>query len=82
VFDVESGDLVLGPIKGLTDYVHAVICIWLVNRRPLFTASWDQNIQCWDSKTGKGIGEPWIGHTDNVNFISLSPNGTKLASAT
>ncbi|KAF8833686.1 kinase-like protein [Paxillus ammoniavirescens] len=37
-------------------------------------------IRCWNSETGKSIGQPWIGHTNSVHSLSLSPDGTKLAS--
>ncbi|KIK93603.1 hypothetical protein PAXRUDRAFT_828818 [Paxillus rubicundulus Ve08.2h10] len=79
VFDVENGDLVLGPVEGHTLYVSSVV--WSLDGSRLFTASWDHSIRLWDSKTGEAIGDPWAGHTDLVNSISLSPDGTKLASA-
>jgi WD40 repeat protein len=78
VFDLDSGDLILGPIEGHTRHVFSVV--WSLDGSRLFTASWDQTIRHWDSETGEAIGEPWTGHTDNVTSISLSPDGTKLAS--
>jgi WD40 repeat protein len=53
VFDVESGDLILGPIKGHTKYVTSVT--WLLDGSRLFTASWDHSIRLWDSETGQAI---------------------------
>ncbi|KAF9221839.1 WD40 repeat-like protein [Gyrodon lividus] len=79
VFDVQSGDLILGPIKGHAKHVYSVV--WSLDGSRLFTASWDVTIRCWDSETGEAIGEPWAGHTDYINSLSLSPDGTKLASA-
>ncbi|KAF8833981.1 WD40 repeat-like protein [Paxillus ammoniavirescens] len=78
VFDVDSGDLILGPIEGHTDRVFSVV--WSLDGSRLFTSSSDQTIRHWDSKSGEAIGEPWMGHTDYVKTISLSPDGTKLTS--
>ncbi|KIJ08649.1 hypothetical protein PAXINDRAFT_102499 [Paxillus involutus ATCC 200175] len=78
VFDVDGGDLILGPIEGHTTRVTSAV--WSLNGSQLFTASWDHTIRHWDSETGKAIGEPWTGHTNNVTSISLSPDGMKLAS--
>ncbi|KIK76551.1 hypothetical protein PAXRUDRAFT_18120 [Paxillus rubicundulus Ve08.2h10] len=79
VFDVENGDLILGPIEGHTHYVLHVV--WSLDGSQLLTASADCSIRFWDSETGQAVGDPWTGHTDYVNCISLSPDGTKLASA-
>ncbi|KIJ13736.1 hypothetical protein PAXINDRAFT_13513 [Paxillus involutus ATCC 200175] len=78
VFDVENGDLILGPIQGHTHYVYSVI--WSLDGSRLFTASWDRSIRLWDSETGEAIGDPWLGHTNHILSLSLSPDGTKLAS--
>ncbi|KAF9221842.1 WD40 repeat-like protein [Gyrodon lividus] len=78
VFDLESSDLILGPIGGHTQHVYSVV--WSLDGSKLFTASWDGTIRCWDSETGEAIGEPWTDHTDDVHCLSLSPDGTKLAS--
>ncbi|KAF8839815.1 WD40 repeat-like protein [Paxillus ammoniavirescens] len=79
VYDVESGELVLGPIEGHTEPVHCVL--WSLDGSQLFSASLDHTIRCWNSDTGESIGDPWKGHTDGVNYLSLSSDGTKLASA-
>ncbi|KIJ13552.1 hypothetical protein PAXINDRAFT_80999 [Paxillus involutus ATCC 200175] len=79
VYGVESGELVLGPIKGHEGVVNCVV--WSLDGSQLFSASYDCTIRCWDSEDGKAIGEPWMGHTADVGSISLSPDGTKLASA-
>jgi WD40 repeat protein len=79
VYDAESGELVLGPIKGHEDVVFCVL--WSIDGSRLFSASYDRTIRCWNSDTGESIGEPWKGHTDWVESLSLSPDGTKLASS-
>ncbi|KIJ05248.1 hypothetical protein PAXINDRAFT_93722 [Paxillus involutus ATCC 200175] len=81
VFDVENGDLILGPIEGHTSVVASVV--WSLDGSRLFTASHDTSIRFWDSETGKAIGDPLTGHgpTFSVHALSLSPDGTKPASA-
>ncbi|KAF8836244.1 WD40 repeat-like protein, partial [Paxillus ammoniavirescens] len=78
VFDLDSGDLILGPIAGHTQEISSVV--WSLDGSRLFTASWDHTIRHWDSETGEAIGEPWTDHTEDVTSITLSPDGTKLAS--
>ncbi|KIJ12136.1 hypothetical protein PAXINDRAFT_25533, partial [Paxillus involutus ATCC 200175] len=78
VYDVDSGKLVLGPLKGHEDYIRCVL--WSLDGSRLFSASNDRTIRCWNSETGKPIGKPWTGHTNFVTSLSLSPDGTKLAS--
>ncbi|KAG9010280.1 hypothetical protein FRB90_007835 [Tulasnella sp. 427] len=34
----------------------------------------------WDAQTGAPIGEPLRGHTEWVNAVAFSPDGTRLAS--
>ncbi|KIK93250.1 hypothetical protein PAXRUDRAFT_829161 [Paxillus rubicundulus Ve08.2h10] len=79
VYDVESGELVLGPIEA---HEHIVNCVlWSLDGSRLFSASYDHTIQCWNSDTGKAIGDPWTSHTGAIYSLTLSPDGTKLASA-
>ncbi|KAF9222271.1 WD40 repeat-like protein [Gyrodon lividus] len=79
VYDVESGKLILRPIKGHTKFVNCVL--WSLDGCRLFSASDDRSIRCWNSETGEPIGQQWTGHTHWVFYISLSHDGTKLASA-
>ncbi|KIK95202.1 hypothetical protein PAXRUDRAFT_401287 [Paxillus rubicundulus Ve08.2h10] len=78
VFDVENGNLILGPIEGQKIIVYSVV--WSLDGSRLFTACGDTTLRCWDVETREAIGEPWAGHTSYVNSISLSPDGMQLAS--
>jgi WD40 repeat protein len=80
-YDVESGQLILGPIKleGHENGVRSVL--WSPDGSQFFSACMDHTIRCWNSDTGEPIGQPWTGHSDAVNSLSLSPDGTKIASA-
>ncbi|KIK96309.1 hypothetical protein PAXRUDRAFT_826106 [Paxillus rubicundulus Ve08.2h10] len=78
VFDLENGNLILGPSK---DHARRIsFIVWSLDATQFFAASWDMTIRRWDSETGEEIGKPWTGHTSEVTSISLSPDGTKLAS--
>ncbi|KIJ05777.1 hypothetical protein PAXINDRAFT_92979 [Paxillus involutus ATCC 200175] len=84
IWDVEKGDQeggeLVGPIKAHQSYVNCVR--WSVDGGQLFSASSDRTIRCWDLERAESIaGPPWRGHADGVTAVSLSPNGTKLASA-
>ncbi|KAF8838860.1 WD40 repeat-like protein [Paxillus ammoniavirescens] len=78
VYDVQSGELVLGPISGHEGNVCCVL--WSLNGSQIFSASRDRTIRCWNSKTAEPIGEPWTGHRHPVMSLSLSPDGAELAS--
>jgi WD40 repeat protein len=77
VYDVESGELILGSINH-EDWVRCVV--WSFDGSRLFSVSNDHIIKCWNSETAEPIGQPWAGHTDYVNSLSLSPDGKRLAS--
>ena len=77
VYDVETGTLLL---EGLQEYW--VCCVlWSHDCRRLFSGSNDNKIRCWNSDTGEQIGRPWTGHTSAIRSLSLSPDGSILASA-
>ena len=75
MYDVASGMLILGPLDGggVTDMV------WSRDGSRLFSCS-HSTIRCWNSDTGQQIGHPWTGHTAVIHSLSLSPDGTILAS--
>ncbi|KAF8839732.1 WD40 repeat-like protein [Paxillus ammoniavirescens] len=79
IYDLESGEIVLGPIQGHENTVRCVL--WSLDGSQLFSASDDHTIRCWDPESVDSIGPPWTGHTDAVLSLSLSPDGTTLASA-
>ncbi|KAH7917280.1 WD40 repeat-like protein [Leucogyrophana mollusca] len=78
VFDIASGKVAVGPIKGHTKLVNLVM--YSPDGRLLITASWDKSIRVWDSKTGVEVGKPMLGHESDVNCISISADGRRIAS--
>ncbi|KAF8553455.1 WD40 repeat-like protein [Imleria badia] len=79
VYDVDTGTLVLRPLKGHKDSVFSVL--WSRDGSRLFSESDDKTIRCWNSDTGEQIGQPWTGHTHWIRSLSLSPDESILASA-
>ena len=81
VYGVDSGTLILGPLRGHEDWVFDVL--WSRDGSRLFSASDDETMRCWNSDTGEQIGHPWIGHTSFIptGSLCLSPDGSILASA-
>jgi len=76
VYDVNCGRLILGPLDA--GWVPDVL--WSRDGSRLF-GSLGRTIRCWNSDTGQQIGDPWTGHTGTICSLSLSPDGTILASA-
>jgi len=77
VYDVVSGRLILGPVGA--SCVHDLL--WSRDGSRLLAGSDDGSIHCWNSDTAQQIGHPWTGHARGIRCLSLSPNGSVLASA-
>lgn len=41
----------------------------------------DSTIRVWDSSTWQQVGDPWVGHTNDITAISVNHIGTLVASA-
>ena len=40
----------------------------------------DNNLQLWDLAKGSALGDPWQGHTADINTLAFSPNGKYIIS--
>lgn len=79
VFDVERGQCVWGPVRPCNCSVGWPV-IWSHDGRTIFSAGLVGEIHCIPANTGESIGQPWVGHTAVIRSLSLSPDGSKLAS--
>ncbi|KAH7905846.1 quinon protein alcohol dehydrogenase-like superfamily [Hygrophoropsis aurantiaca] len=79
VFDVATGETVVGPTNAHTKPVSSVV--FTLDGRQIITASHDKSIRVWDSTTGQEVGEPMLGHKLIIEQIALCPDGRRLASA-
>ncbi|KAF9232864.1 WD40-repeat-containing domain protein [Melanogaster broomeanus] len=79
IFNVRTGDLVLGPLAGHTDWVRVVT--YSPDGMQLASGSDDRTIRTWDTQTGALLLGPVEGHTDTVLHVEYSPNGKTLLSS-
>ncbi|KIJ64178.1 hypothetical protein HYDPIDRAFT_28621 [Hydnomerulius pinastri MD-312] len=80
IFEVATGDLVFGPIKGHEVTIRSVLWSPTSNGKYLFSVSFDKTIRKWDTETWETVGEPWQGHTSYIHSVALSPDGALIAS--
>jgi WD40 repeat protein len=73
VWDAQTGNTILGPLKMHTDGVRCVA--FSPNGRRIASASFDHTILVWHALTGKVVAGPFKGHTDGILSVCFSPNG-------
>ncbi|KAH7904551.1 WD40-repeat-containing domain protein [Hygrophoropsis aurantiaca] len=78
VFDVVTGETVIGPIKAHITYVTSLV--FTVDGQQIITSSKDKSIRIWDAAAGLEVGQPMLGHDGCIWQILLSPDGRHLAS--
>ncbi|KZV92917.1 WD40 repeat-like protein, partial [Exidia glandulosa HHB12029] len=78
IWDVETGETVIGPLKGHTDSVSRVA----VHGSRIASCSYDGTFRIWDADSGKLDLGPISAHTGlQVNWIAYSRDGTRIATA-
>ncbi|KAH7904186.1 quinon protein alcohol dehydrogenase-like superfamily [Hygrophoropsis aurantiaca] len=78
VFDVATGEAVLGPIHAHSKRVTSAL--FTPDGKQIITASGDKSIRVWDGSTGIEVGDPMLGHESFIQQIALSHDGRRLAS--
>ena len=77
VWDMETGDIVLGPLDAHTD---AVKCVdFSPDGKQIMSGSDDQTIRLWDANTGNLV-RALEGHTGAVLSIAFSRDGNRIVS--
>ncbi|CAE6497094.1 unnamed protein product [Rhizoctonia solani] len=79
VWDIKSGEIVLGPIQGHTGNVHCVA--FSPNGASIASGSLDETIRLWDSCTGEPLFEPLTGY-GSITGVKFSPDGQWMAACT
>ncbi|KAF8751911.1 hypothetical protein RHS01_08525 [Rhizoctonia solani] len=78
VWDLRTGKLVLGPLKGHDDYVWSVV--YTPDGTCIVSCSDDRIIRIWDAQTGSTVNKPLTGHTDGIRAVTVSPDSRLIAS--
>lgn len=78
VWDVETGETVLGPLKGHTDWVCSVA--FSPDDRRIVSGSYDCTVRIWDVQTGKQLLQ-FEGHTSWIWSLAFSSDGSRVASS-
>jgi WD40 repeat protein len=67
-------------------YGTGTVCAWDIQRgekiAEVIFGCGDDLIRSWEIETGEMTGEPYEGHNDIPSFVTCSPNGKLIASAT
>ncbi|KAB5591966.1 hypothetical protein CTheo_4598 [Ceratobasidium theobromae] len=78
VWDVRSGNNIIGPLEGHTDSVDSVI--FSPDGSRIASGSSDKTIRLWDANTGGLVIGPLEGHADVVEAVAFSHDGARIAS--
>ncbi|KAH0837951.1 WD40-repeat-containing domain protein [Lanmaoa asiatica] len=79
IWDWESGNLLVGPMKADEKPIWAVA--WSRDETQILSGSSDGVLRRWHALTGHIIGEPVCAHESIIYSLSVSHNGGCLASA-
>ncbi|KAG8718583.1 hypothetical protein FRC09_012438 [Ceratobasidium sp. 395] len=78
VWDVHTGQVVAGPLKGHTGHVYSVA--FSSDGGKVASGSKDNTIRIWNAKTGQLVAGPFEGHTGSVRSVVFSPDDSHIAS--
>ena len=71
VWDLESGEPVLGPLTGHDGNVSAVAVAERHGRPVIVSGSYDRTVRVWDLESDEPVLGPLTGHNDNVSAVAV-----------
>ena len=71
VWDLESGDLVLGPLTGYDDNVYAVAVGERHGRSVVVSSGDEKSVRVWDLESGDLVLGPLTGHNSTVSSVAI-----------
>ncbi|CCO36683.1 Vegetative incompatibility protein HET-E-1 [Rhizoctonia solani AG-1 IB] len=78
VWDVRTGKLVRGPLRG---HKSVVSCVdYSPDDQRIASGSWDNTLRIWDASTGEDTHGPMNGHSRPVNCVRFSADGSLVVS--
>jgi WD40 repeat protein len=78
VWDAQTGQSAIDPLKGHNDWVTSVA--FSPDGKHIVSGSYDQTVRVWDAQTGHSVKDPLNGDGDWVNSLAFSSDGRHIAS--
>ncbi|KAG8687293.1 hypothetical protein FRC11_007463, partial [Ceratobasidium sp. 423] len=78
VYDIRSGDVILGPLEGHTGGVTSIH--WSPDGTRIVSGALDNSICVWDAQTDQRMLGPVKWHTGDVQSVRFSPDSTRVVS--
>ncbi|EDR06780.1 uncharacterized protein LACBIDRAFT_299652 [Laccaria bicolor S238N-H82] len=78
VWDAQTGQSVMDPLKGHDNYVTSVA--FSPDGRHIVSGSCDKTVRVWDAQTGQSVMDPLKGHDDYVTSVAFSLDGRHIVS--
>ncbi|EDR13080.1 uncharacterized protein LACBIDRAFT_381489 [Laccaria bicolor S238N-H82] len=78
VWDVQTGQSAMDPLKGHDHYVTSVA--FSPNGKHIASGCYDKTVRVWDAQTGQSVVDPLKGHGVYVTSVAFSPDSRHIVS--
>jgi len=79
IWDAQTGDPLVGPLRGHTDRVKSVA--FSADGACIASGSDDETVRVWDAMSGRLVLGPLTGHKDWCVFVAFSPDSKRIISS-